>query len=361
MPTQDLQQRAALGDVRAQVRLAGQLDAEGRHSDSIDWLAKAAKTGDPEALTQVGMRLLFGRNAPFRPVDGAGLLSDATVRGSGEAAAMISVLAGGGIHGPQSWQVALDYLQRSAELGWAPAQSQLRALAGSAPNAGEPRPWERLRRRIDLDAWTSAPAAKPLSDSPRIFAVSALIPPAVCDSVIGQASPRLTRALVHDPQTGLTIMGSTRTNRVANFGLAETSLLNLLIQARISAATGVPLAMMEAFAVLNYAVGEEASEHFDFLDPAIPAYAGEIAQLGQRVATCLLYLNDDYEGGETVFPQLGLSHRGAKGDALVFFSTDTAGVPDPRTVHAGRPPASGEKWVLSQFMRNRAVINAGPA
>ncbi len=112
---------------------------------------------------------------------------------------------------------------------------------------------------------------------------------------------------------------------------------------------------MEAFAVLHYAVGEEASEHYDFLDPAVPSYAGQIARMGQRVATCLLYLNDGYEGGETEFTSLGLRHRGGTGDALIFFNADADAVPDPRTAHAGRPPTSGEKWVLSQFIRNRPV------
>ena len=107
--------------------------------------------------------------------------------------------------------------------------------------------------------------------------------------------------------------------------------------------------------------------------PELPARAGTEAagvvdalgegveglQVGQRVATVLVYLNEDYEGGETDFPELGLRHRGAKGDALAFFSVDAAGAPDPRTRHAGRPPASGEKWVLSQFIRDRRMVPAG--
>jgi hypothetical protein len=150
-------------------------------------------------------------------------------------------------------------------------------------------------------------------------------------------------------------MGRTRTNRVASFGLEETSFLNLVIQSRIGAAIGVPLSVMEAFAVLNYRPGEQASDHFDYLDPAIPAYAEEIGRVGQRIATVLLYLNEDYEGGETAFPELGLQHRGRTGEALAFFSVDAAGGCDPRTLHAGLPPNRGEKWVLSQFVRDRRV------
>ncbi len=326
-------------DVRAQVRIAERLDRNGRHYEAVDWLARAARSGDVEALTRLGTRLLTGQDAPLRPRDGAGLLSDAAQRGGGEAAARISVLAGGGFFGPQSWPVALDYLQRSAELGWADAREQLVLMAGEdGADERDAASWGRLRRKVDLGFWTRPPAARLVSSSPRILAVDALVPKAVCERIIAQSTPRLQRAQVHDPRTGLTIMGQTRTNRVANFDLTETSLLNLLVQTRLGAAADVTLTMMEAFAILNYQVGEEASEHFDYLDPSAPAYAAEIAQLGQRVATGLVYLNEGYEGGETEFAQLGLRHRGETGDALIFFSTDSSGTPDPRTAHAGRPP-----------------------
>jgi hypothetical protein len=152
----------------------------------------------------------------------------------------------------------------------------------------------------------------------------------------------------------------TRLNQIAYFNLAQTNVLNLLVQVRMAAVLGAPMTMLEPFAVLNYAPGEEYGDHVDYLDPANPAYAAELAQQGQRVATCLIYLNDDFEGGETEFPQLSLRFKGGKGDALVFFNADAAGRPDTRTVHAGRTPTSGQKWLLSQFFRNRPVVGVGP-
>jgi len=359
MSRADFTARAQAGDAAAQRELAALDDADGRHTEALDWLARSARAGDAQALAQLGLKLLTGAHAPWRPNDAVGLLVDAANRGSGEAAEIVSVLAAGGFYGPQNWDVALDFLQRAAEFGRTSAQQQLRLLTGR-PADGPDADWSRLRRSIDLTAWLHTPAAETRHETPRIRTVRGLLAPAVCAWVVAQAGPKLKQAEVHDPETGLTVMGATRTNRVANFALTETSLLNLLVQARIAAAAGAPIAMMEAFAVLNYRVGEEASEHYDYLDPAVPAYAGQIAELGQRVATCLLYLNDDYEGGETAFPRLGLSHKGRAGDALVFLSVDASGAPDPRSLHAGRPPISGEKWVLSQFIRNRARAGVAP-
>ena len=107
--------------------------------------------------------------------------------------------------------------------------------------------------------------------------------------------------------------------------------------------------------MLHYDVGEEITEHYDFIDPNIPNYAQEIAQQGERVVTFLVYLNDDYGGGETAFPRLGISHKGHRGEGM-FFVNAVDGNADTRTLHAGRTPAGGEKWIVSQFVRSRPLL-----
>ena len=94
--------------------------------------------------------------------------------------------------------------------------------------------------------------------------------------------------------------------------------------------------------VMRYGVGEEFVPHFDFMDEKSPGFRDEIASQGQRIAAFLIYLNEEFEGGETEFPELGLRHRGGRGDALVFRNLDAAGQPDRRTLHAGLAPTAGE-------------------
>ena len=359
--TVDLEAKALAGNARAQVELAQRLDRQGRHDEAVDWLARASRADDVEALTLLGLRLLTGRDAPCLPADGVRLLSDAATRGGADAAGHLAVLIGGGIYARQSWPVALDLLQRSAELGSTSARTQLAILAG-VDEVGDPeRPevWRELREAVDLAAWTAPVQGVTRSESPLVRSFQGLAPPAACEWVIQQSRGRLVRAELYDPATGKPILSEeTRLNRIANFGLVDTNLLNILVQTRISATLGIDFDHFESFAVLNYLAGEEYGEHVDYLDPDIPAYAAEIAQMGQRVVTCLIYLNADFEGGETEFPSLGLRYRPElTGDALVF--VNAAGErPDRRTVHAGRPPTSGEKWVLSQFIRQKPVIGA---
>jgi len=79
----------------------------------------------------------------------------------------------------------------------------------------------------------------------------------------------------------------------------------------------------------------------------------QIAQDGQRIFTFLIYLNEGFEGGETDFPLIGLRHQGRIGDALFFWNVKPTGAVDRDTLHAGLPPATGQKWLFSQWVRDR--------
>ena len=76
---------------------------------------------------------------------------------------------------------------------------------------------------------------------------------------------------------------------------------------------------------------------------------------GQRVATFLVYLSDDYDGGETEFTDAGFKFKARKGDALMFLNVDAGGAPDPMSMHAGLPTTRSEKWVLSIWLRGKPV------
>ena len=58
----------------------------------------------------------------------------------------------------------------------------------------------------------------------------------------------------------------------------------------------------------------------------------------------LVFDQDDY---------LKYTFKGRTGDALMFGNVSENGAPDPMSLHAGLPPRSGEKWLLSQWVRNR--------
>lgn len=68
-----------------------------------------------------------------------------------------------------------------------------------------------------------------------------------------------------------------------------------------------------------------------------------------RYATILVYLRDVERGGETVFPELGISVRPVKGRALVWNSMDSEGNCDPTTIHKAKRVESGHKIILQRW------------
>lgn len=346
--------------VDPQLALADRCDAEGRHHDAIDALARGTSAGSVVCMTRLGKRLLAGDRAPLLAAHGARFLLDAANAGNAEAASRVAVLAALGFYHPQSWPYALSWLILSAQRGWVLAREQLRVLAAEAPAPAKrrdsPVDWCQLGARVDLASWHTSPAPRELSAVPRIHTFSHFITPAVCQWLIARAPAHLTRALVYDPAAGQNVARPTRTNSVANFGIATVEFLDILLQAKMASACGMPARNMEAPATLHYSPGEENSDHYDFVDPATPDYPQEIARNGQRMATFLIYLNEDYEGGETRFPRLGLSYKGQRGDALFFVNALSDLQPDLRMLHAGMPPTRGEKWIVSQFIRSRATL-----
>jgi hypothetical protein len=156
-----------------------------------------------------------------------------------------------------------------------------------------------------------------------------------------------------DRGAGGPLIDEGRSNSTVDFTMLESNLMLVLVRARIARAMGVPVLSLEPPSVLHYAVGQEFRPHFDFLEPDAPGFADDMARKGQRIGTFLVYLNEGFEGGETEFPLLGLKYKGRPGDALFFANLGPTGQPDRRTLHSGLPPTKGEKWLLSQWIRDR--------
>jgi hypothetical protein len=346
-------------ETNAAVALAAEHEAAGRYDDAVNELAKAAEGGDVDATTQLGKHLILGDLGPHLPQDGTRLLVDAVAAGGVEAALRLATLAALGSYVEQSWARALGLLVFAAEKGSAAARGQLqifarRRLAEVEPPASE---WSRLAESIDFASWIAPARSLSLHDVPAVRSFPDFTEDDVCAWLIERARGNLSRALVYDAAHGQDIADHMRTNTAAGFDLMTADLVQVALQYRMALSVGVPIDNMEGPTVLHYEVGEEITNHYDFLNPGSPNYQDEISRRGERIITFLVYLNDDYGGGETEFPKLGIRHKGKRREGLLFVNALPSGPPDLRMVHAGTPPTSGEKWIVSQFIRNRAVLN----
>ena len=98
-----------------------------------------------------------------------------------------------------------------------------------------------------------------------------------------------------------------------------------------------PVGANERWRCYRYDPGQYFAPHYD---GAFVRNANEESQL-----TLILYLNEDFEGGETAFPELGVSVRPKAGQALLF---------QHRLLHESTPVRRGRKYAArSDIMYRR--------
>lgn len=124
-----------------------------------------------------------------------------------------------------------------------------------------------------------------------------------------------------------------------------------VLEERLASLVALPRENQEPAQVLRYAEGGQYRLHHDLL------LAQSRQPCGVRAATLFTYLTDVAEGGETVFPQLGLTVTPKAGRALLWWNVDPKDIEagnkhtkDPRTEHEARPVLRGEKWGMNKWV-----------
>lgn len=307
----------------------GQVDsllAARRFAEAARLLLASAQAGETAAIFELAHWRIAGNLVRRDLVEARRLLAAAAARGDDRAASLHAGFLAAGVGGADDWPGAL------AALG---------ALAKRHPAAADQL---RLIEAMDLDEHGSPArpiASTRLNESPLIAAAPGFMTEAECRFLKAAGEPSLQPSAVVDPATGRMVPHPVRSSDAAMFGVyAETPAINALNR-RIAALSGTRLDQGEPLQLLRYRPGGEYKPHLDAL-PAEP---------NQRVLTVLVYLSDDYEGGETDFPHLGLSHRGRTGDALLFRNAGADGRADPLSLHAGLPVKRGTKYLASRWIR----------
>lgn len=305
----------------------------GRPQQALDLLAQCARAGDADALEMLGEMALVG-NVVVRDLCLArDFYARAAAAGSATAATIHRAFVANGTGAAPDWQGARRLLDEAAGKDSQAAQDRAIIAAMSLRPNGDPQgvfPDERL------------------STSPEVRLFRGLFTETECDFLVERSRLTLQPSLVVDPNSGEQIPNPVRTSHATSYPLmAESPAIHALCR-RLAAASGTEVAQGEPLQVLRYAPTQEYRPHFD-------AIANEP---NQRILTFLVYLNDDFEGGETEFLATGLRVKGMKGDGLLFRNADASGQPDPRSRHAGLPVSSGEKFLASRWIRQRPMLSS---
>lgn len=188
-----------------------------------------------------------------------------------------------------------------------------------------------------------------LSNIPQIYVCENFLSDEECFHLIELGKKTLKRSEVMDkPQDGQerSQVSPVRTSSGAWINWQQDTVVQN-IESRIAAVTNLPVENGENFHLLNYQYKQEYKPHYDFFPDGEPT----LQFGGQRAISVVIYLCDVVEGGETIFPRLGISVKPKKGSALFFHNCDPEGNPDPLTLHGSVPIEQGEKWVVTKWIR----------
>jgi prolyl 4-hydroxylase len=283
-----------------------------------------AESGDPDALFKAAefrLRGIFGRSDP----EGANkLVARAAGEGHVEARRAMAYFTGAGI---------------GTKADPAKARQMLGALAKEDRFAAVQLAF---LKHVQCSERLKTAQRQLISTDPHIELIQSLFSPEECRYVQMLAKPWLEPAKVYSEAGGSMIDPQRDADNMAFVPLTEDLVIQSFNQCIAEAAT-LPVAWGEPLHVMRYGPGQKFLPHHDAHGPG----RGK----RRRRATALLYLNSEYEGGETHFPALGFRVRGAVGDLLIFHNLIGYDKPDPRMVHAGLPIIRGEKWLATRWIR----------
>jgi prolyl 4-hydroxylase len=271
----------------------------GRETEAMTIIERLAAQGEPEALFTLADLHWRGGPVPQDFARGRMLFGKASDAGHPMALRAYTNLLASGIAGVADWPGAMRRLRVEARGDMRRAHMLALIEAMNLDGKGDPK---------------SLPAGRRLSEIPEVTLFRGAFSPAECDFLMLVAEPTYEVSLVKDDWGG-DVRNQVRTS--------DGSTIHWLI---------------EDPAI--HAPGQQYHPHVDWL-----------GEENARIRTALVYLNDDYAGGETAFVKTGLRVRGRKGDVLVFSSVNAAGGFEPLSEHAGLPVTSGTKYLASRWIR----------
>eukprot|EP00216_Chloropicon_sp_CCMP2111_P006776 CAMPEP_0198239760 /NCGR_PEP_ID=MMETSP1446-20131203/5070_1 /TAXON_ID=1461542 ORGANISM="Unidentified sp, Strain CCMP2111" /NCGR_SAMPLE_ID=MMETSP1446 /ASSEMBLY_ACC=CAM_ASM_001112 /LENGTH=495 /DNA_ID=CAMNT_0043922397 /DNA_START=440 /DNA_END=1927 /DNA_ORIENTATION=+ len=230
---------------------------------------------------------------------------------------------------------------------------------------------------------SSKVAAELISEEPRILLFEDFLDESECEALMNLARPELQRSRV---ATG-TETPSRTSHGTFLTGRKESEAVVMKVEEKIARclkerdilkdgqSTRKPLVKSEALQVVRYRPGEFYKEHYD----------NKAGNASHRAATFMIYLSDVEAGGSTYFPRssgrpvvgtvseevktqsgiskvcfwnssgksspLGLRIYPKQGRAILFWSRLPTGSEDMSSIHAAETVLSGEKWILTRWMR----------
>jgi prolyl 4-hydroxylase len=169
-----------------------------------------------------------------------------------------------------------------------------------------------------------------------------------CEKIKQMSSDRLIDSMIYGSESD-NVINESRVSKQCWFSDTNDPLVEK-ISNKCSNLTSMNKNCQEELQVVKYEKGGFFVPHFDPCEGDDTFCERMNRGAGHRKYTILIYLNDDFDGGETEFPVLGIKVKPEKGKAVIFRSVDDEGNIIPESRHGGNPVTRGEKWVCNKWV-----------
>jgi prolyl 4-hydroxylase len=300
----------------------------GRVSEALGIVQNHAAANDPDALFTLGDMYWRGVGVPQDLARGYQLFARSSAAGQPMGIRAYTNLLANGATGTRDWPQALARLA---------AEARVDGL----------RDWMlQLIREMDLTPSgdpSRLPPGERISEIPEVTIFRRGFSPQECDFLMAIAEPTYEESKVIGIEGDIRTLLRTSDGSTMHWLIEDPA--THALNRRLAAFTNTNVNQGEPLHILRYRPAQEYRPHVDWVLDDNP-----------RILTALVYLNEDYAGGETEFVKTGLKVRGRKGDVLVFRSQAPDGGLDPLSEHAGLPVTSGTKYLASRWMRARKHV-----
>jgi len=216
------------------------------------------------------------------------------------------------------------------------------------------RPW--FINYLKFANTTISPSATKLSyPLTQIYVYEDFLRKSYCMELISLADEIAKRSSVSNP-SGDVKHDEYRTSSTADIDYDENKIVPY-INNKICKTLNLKESLGEAIQIQKYLPGEYYKEHNDYYHWFTPEHDIYTEWMGQRTWTFMVYLNDVHEGGETIFKHLNLKIKPKRGMAVFWNNLLPVGFPNYKTIHEAKPPISGNKYVITKWMRSWSLMD----
>lgn len=218
------------------------------------------------------------------------------------------------------------------------------AITGIDEKSGEP-DFEQIEKEYDKVKFNNPE----LKDNVRLY--DDFLTNEECEHIINISKPLFQRSLFLYGDKA--VVDDARTSFSAELHVFPDDEIMDNIRQRAAKLLSIPASHFEYFQCVSYDKTQEIHAHYDTFDRNSEGGKKIIAEGGQRKYTMLGYLNDDFVGGGTYFPNLDFMVHPKKGRILIFNNIDDEGKNIKPAFHAGLPVIKGRKYAVNMWVRDK--------